>query len=316
MPHALITIGITSYNALDTLDAAIGSALQQDWKNFEIIVCDDCSNDGSWKHLCDNYSSDKRLKLIHNEKNLGVAATRNKIIDAARGEYITFFDDDDVSQPHRLRAQYLALQQAETIQPDKDFICYSARLQKYPDGHQRIEYPPGLTMPYPGGKEMALRILTGKPLENGFGSMATCSQMARTIIFKKLGGFDTDLRRSEDTDFNIRASVDNIFFVGLKEPLVQQQMSYGEDKTLEAEEIFFINLINKHSQIIDNISEYNFSTLWINGKYLYLRNKKIAFLKHMLCLCVRYPAKFFQRLFWTLPNISYNRRLKKFMANH
>ncbi len=316
MTTPLITIGITCFNAIDTIDAAIQSAFNQDWENTEIILCDDYSTDGSWEYVCDAYSSDKRIKLIRNDKNLGVASSRNHLIENASGEYLAFFDDDDISKDERLRLQFLSLRQAEKRYPDKNFISYAARLQHYPDGHQRIEYPPGLRAPYPGGKAMALRILTGRPIENGFGSMATCSQMAQLDIFKKLGGFDPAFKRSEDTDFNIRASVDNMFFIGIAEPLVEQRMTYGQEKQLEAENIFFINLINKHAEVIDNISEYNFSTLWINGKYLYLQNKKIAFLKYMIALCVRHPIKFLQRLLWTLPNIAYNRQLRKFMAGH
>ena len=65
----------------------------------------------------------------------------------------------------------------------------------------------------PHGIDVALRILMGKPMPNIFGSTATCSQMSRLGTYKALGGFDEDFRRSEDTEFNVRAAIYGAHFL-------------------------------------------------------------------------------------------------------
>ena len=67
----------------------------------------------------------------------------------------------------------------------------------------------------PNGISVAKRILIGLPLKNGYGSMATCSQMARVQTYKDVGGFDDFFRRSEDTDLIISAALKGLILLGL-----------------------------------------------------------------------------------------------------
>ena len=97
----LITIGITCFNSLRTISSAINSALVQDWVNTEIIIVDDCSVDGTPDFINSNFFNCK-ITLLINKENKGVAFCRNQIIDHANGSYITFFDDDDISDPKEL----------------------------------------------------------------------------------------------------------------------------------------------------------------------------------------------------------------------
>ncbi len=94
------------YNGADTVERAIASIFQQTFQDFECIVCDDGSTDGSGAVLCacrEKYG--QRLMLLENERNIGLAPTLNRCLAAAKGEYIARMDADDISAPERLERQ-------------------------------------------------------------------------------------------------------------------------------------------------------------------------------------------------------------------
>lgn len=89
-----ISIIIPIYNAEKYLDECLSSVLQQTYKDFEVIMVDDGSKDGS-ASICQAFAmSDPRFVYIHKE-NGGVSSARNKGLDVARGEFISFVDSDD-----------------------------------------------------------------------------------------------------------------------------------------------------------------------------------------------------------------------------
>ena len=91
---ARVSVVIPVYNVERFLNEFVDSFLNQTYSDFEIILVDDGSTDGSGK-LCDDYLSvDNRIKVIHRE-NGGLSAARNTGMDAATGDYIYFLDSDD-----------------------------------------------------------------------------------------------------------------------------------------------------------------------------------------------------------------------------
>lgn len=96
------TVIMPVHNRITTVRAAIDSVLNQIYKNFELIVIDDCSSDGSYE-LVKNIR-DQRISLLRNEKCLKVSATRNRGIKAAKGEYIAYLDSDNVWDERYLAA--------------------------------------------------------------------------------------------------------------------------------------------------------------------------------------------------------------------
>ncbi len=66
---SLITVGITCFNSINTIARAIESAMQQDWDNLEIIVVDDCSDDGSVDIIRGMMRKDNRVRLVRHESN-------------------------------------------------------------------------------------------------------------------------------------------------------------------------------------------------------------------------------------------------------
>ena len=88
------------YNGQRYLREAIDSILLQTFRDFEFLIINDASTDGSVE-IIKSYT-DPRIRLVHNETNLGMSATPNKGLDLAQGEYVARKDCDDVSLPTRL----------------------------------------------------------------------------------------------------------------------------------------------------------------------------------------------------------------------
>lgn len=101
--NELISIIMPTYNRKHTIAMAIDSILNQTYKNFELIIVDDCSNDNT-DELIKRYE-DKRIKYIKLEKNSGANFARNVGIKSAKGQYITFQDSDDFSYSNRLEKE-------------------------------------------------------------------------------------------------------------------------------------------------------------------------------------------------------------------
>lgn len=98
-----ITVLIPVYNRAQFIGDAIESVLAQSFGDFELLLVDDGSTDGSQQCVC--AYDDPRIRLIENSENLGIAATRNRGIEAARGAYLAFLDSDDRALPERLAHQ-------------------------------------------------------------------------------------------------------------------------------------------------------------------------------------------------------------------
>lgn len=98
-----VSIVMAVYNGLPHLKKAIKSIQHQSFKNFEFIIVDDGSSDDSLAYI--SKIKDKRLVIIKNKKNLGLADSLNIGIAKAKGKYIARMDADDISLPVRLETQ-------------------------------------------------------------------------------------------------------------------------------------------------------------------------------------------------------------------
>ena len=98
----LISIIIPVYNTERYLQESVGSILMQTYKSIEIICIDDGSTDNTPTIL---KSFENRIKIITNQKQSGIAYSRNRGIELAQGDFIAFMDADDIAKPGRLEAQ-------------------------------------------------------------------------------------------------------------------------------------------------------------------------------------------------------------------
>ena len=97
----MITVIIPAYNSVKSIRRAIDSILAQTLKDYEIIVIDDGSTDGTGK-IIKEYSN---AVSYNYQENAGVCAARNAGIEKARGQWIAFLDHDDYWQPDKLERQ-------------------------------------------------------------------------------------------------------------------------------------------------------------------------------------------------------------------
>lgn len=102
----LVSIIMGIYNCAGTLSESIDSILAQTFENWELILCDDGSVDNTFavaQGCADRHP--ERIRLLKNEKNLGLNLTLNRCLGEAKGEYVARQDGDDLSLPHRLQTE-------------------------------------------------------------------------------------------------------------------------------------------------------------------------------------------------------------------
>ncbi|KAA9371154.1 glycosyltransferase family 2 protein [Ochrobactrum quorumnocens] len=98
-----VTVGIAAYNSAEFIEQAVESVLSQEGKSFEIIVVDDGSQDNTAELVAAIQRRDSRVRLFQ-KPNAGLGASRNDVIDQAKGRYIHFMDGDDYMGPNFLDA--------------------------------------------------------------------------------------------------------------------------------------------------------------------------------------------------------------------
>lgn len=121
MYEAKISVIIPCYNAEKYIHNSVESIVSQSYKNYEIVIVDDCSIDDSFnqcKKLSKKYPN---IKVIRNEKNMGQTYTRNRGIQSATGDWMIFLDADDIIKDGVFE-QYMAV--AKTYNPDIIFAGY------------------------------------------------------------------------------------------------------------------------------------------------------------------------------------------------
>lgn len=109
-PKISVIMGI--YNCADTLPEAIDCILNQTEPDWELILCDDGSKDDTYA-VAEGYRAQypDKIRLLKNEKNLGLNATLNRCLAVAKGKFIARMDGDDLCQPNRFEKQLAALEE-------------------------------------------------------------------------------------------------------------------------------------------------------------------------------------------------------------
>jgi glycosyltransferase involved in cell wall biosynthesis len=107
VPGPRVSVCIPVYNGGAFLPQAVASVLHQSFTDFELLISDDASTDGSWEWLA--AQSDPRMVCRRNDRNLGPEANWNRSLEGARGAYIKLFHQDDLLDPECLARQVAAL---------------------------------------------------------------------------------------------------------------------------------------------------------------------------------------------------------------
>ena len=291
-PAPLITIGITCFNAKDSIERALTSALHQDYPNTEIIIVDDSSADNSVQIIESLQKTHRHIQLVQQAQNQGYPAALNKIIECAKGKYIAFFDDDDDNAPDRVSAQYQRLSTFQSIHPDKPVICYTNRAV-YVNG---IEQPGakvkaiGRQAPEPHGEMVADYILLHKETP-GFhwGEFGSCTMMAATQTLRQFG-FDPDFRRSAEWDFAIRIAQQGGYFIAVDKPLVLQHKTPTSDKAGRKPLDYALKLRKKYKGYFSSKMLYGASICLTYSRFYYFRQQYWKSRLYLLSACFLAPA--------------------------
>ena len=294
MDVPLISICITCYNASKTIARAIDSALSQDWQNYEIIIIDDASTDGSQEIIKKIIMQYSFIRFLKNSINTGCAKSRNILIKEAKGEFIVFFDDDDTSRNDRLRLQYNKIIFFEKEVKSNLVCCFSSGIKIYPNGYKNPFNAVGIKDKVPNGREMADYLLFSKKdpkIFYGSGS-PTCSLMLRKVIFKNIGYFDESLDRQEDIDFAIRFGLMGGHFTGIPEPVLTQFASYDPiKKNAKIEYQSTIKIINKHKEYLLLNKSYFYILYWTEIRFRHFAKQDLKAMIILFKLILHSPIR-------------------------
>jgi teichuronic acid biosynthesis glycosyltransferase TuaG len=113
--NSLVSIITPSYNSSKFIKDCVNSVFSQTYKNWEMIIVDDCSEDNSKEIISELSTKDKRIKPIFLEKNVGAAEARNTAIRQSKGKYVAFLDSDDLWNPKKLEIQLSFMNKNEIV---------------------------------------------------------------------------------------------------------------------------------------------------------------------------------------------------------
>jgi glycosyltransferase involved in cell wall biosynthesis len=197
MTSPLVSVIIPTYNRETLILRAIDSVLRQTYQNFELIVVDDKSTDGTQQVL--SSIRDPRLRVLRHSTNSGPPATRNTGINAASGEYLAFLDSDDEWLEQKLEVQLAVMREKDA------HFCYCQLYCYNPDGTRTILPQRG----YTGGSLLRYLICDG-------GSMQTSGPMVRKDFNVP---FDATTIFHDDWDWVVRIREKTDRFVFVPQPL-------------------------------------------------------------------------------------------------
>jgi glycosyltransferase involved in cell wall biosynthesis len=199
--HPLVTVIMPTFNNIAVIENAVKSILAQTMSEWELIIVDDASSDGTANLITDKFT-DKRIKLIRLERNLGSGSCRNIAIDNAKGEYVAILDADDESVPDRLEKQSNILKQ----RPDVTVVA--SQVLEFGDWGG----PLSGTWKTDDATVLARQKAGKMPVPHP-------SVMMRRAAILEVGGYDTACRRAQDYALFLRLA--NKKIVCIAEPLVK-----------------------------------------------------------------------------------------------
>jgi teichuronic acid biosynthesis glycosyltransferase TuaG len=193
-PYPLVTVIIPTYNRAAVIRKALDTALNQTYRNLEILVVDDGSTDETAQVLSEYQN---RIRYIY-QSNQGPSAARNRAITEAQGKYIAFLDSDDEWLPTKLEKQIAFLES----HPDLSFVaCLSTNERKAYSVYQE-----------PGPQFLKFLRQPFKPNVSRYVVHREC--------FEQLGLFDTSIHGPEDWEMWLRLLQDGRRFGFVAEPLM------------------------------------------------------------------------------------------------
>ena len=259
------------YDGLPYVRDAVRSVLGQTYKDFELLVIDDCSTDGTAAELERVADGDDRLRIVRNDENVGLTRSLNRGLDEARGEYVARHDADDRSAPERLARQVAYL----NANPDVAVVGTGARLVDASD--HVIDTRVVLRTPTLADFRAKNHLIHG-------------SILARRSVLRDHGGYDEFFEYSQDYDLWLRLAESNALR-NLPDPLYDLREHTGsiyfdrmEESTLYATLARGRSAGRFSAETVDRVRAEGIGSLY---DYLSPAEKR-AFHESLARVCLRY----------------------------
>jgi glycosyltransferase involved in cell wall biosynthesis len=220
-----VTVLMPVYNAGIFLHQAIASILQQSDRNFELLIINDASTDGSGDIIQEYAKGDDRITFVSHTQNMGLAATLNEGLALARYDLVARMDQDDEALPTRLAIQLEYMQAHPEVWVAGSFVYHMAAERT---GDRLVDLP----ITYE-------QIRATLPREN---CIYHPSVIMRRPQILDLGGYRSQFKNAEDYDLWLRVSK-NHPIVNITQPLLRYRFSVG-GMTLSRkwEQLFYVCL--------------------------------------------------------------------------
>lgn len=229
----MVSVVIPSYNREDKIQMAVNSVLNQTYQDFEIIIVDDCSLDGSVEVI--KQMKDPRIKLIELKENKGACAARNRGVEEAKGEWIAFQDSDDEWLPDKLEKQLAQLEQEQA-----DFS--SARMRRYYLGskkHYKM-YPAKILKP----EDYTFKAVLYR------NCVTTPNLMVKKSCFDTVK-FDPAIKKYQDWDYTLTLLKNGFKMTFLNEVVLNSYIGEDSITTKRNEYRAFLAIYKKYQKDVD-----------------------------------------------------------------
>lgn len=217
-----VSVIMSVYNGEKYLKEAIDSILGQTYGNFELIIIDDGSTDRS-RDIINSYS-DRRIRLIVNEANIGLTRSLNRALEHACGEFIARHDSDDVSMPERFERQVAYLKS----HPDVAVVGTGAHI---------IDESGRMTSKLTAAENADSDISNSNTLIHS-------TVMFRKSVITGLGGYDVTFRYAQDYDLWLRVSKQHRL-ANISDPLNQYRVHNGSISLSKVDEQLCYDILAK-----------------------------------------------------------------------
>lgn len=205
-----VSVVMSCYNEpLVWIQESIDSILSQTFSDFEFIIINDNPNRKELKEFLNNITQkDHRIKLINNEKNIGLTKSLNLGLRKAKGKYIARMDADDISLPNRFEKQVSYLNQ------NKQVVILGSWVKSFGSRKNTVKFPENDT-------DIRKYQIIASPFDH------PATMMRKSSILKVGGGYDESIRYAQDQEFWYRLGKVGLFY-NIQEVLFKHRYSENQ----------------------------------------------------------------------------------------